>query len=271
MNFDITKNLAMLGGLVRKHAPTILSTAGAVGVVSTTVLAVKATPSATKKVDKFRSDVAKLENATLSDEHHVEPEDIKVGPRDLIRLTWKDYLPATVSGVLTVGAIFGAHKINLNRSAALLSAYTVTDRLYTQYKDKVEGELGEEKHNKILDKIAQDRVNEDPPSRKSLHIPEGKHLFKDDMSGRYFHSTAERVRKAVNDVNENIFQVGEASLNDYYSALDIDQIALGDTVGWDNDHPLRVYFSSALVDENEPCVVVMYDTMPYNRYNRNNF
>lgn len=270
MNLNITQHINTINKLVVKHAPTILSSAGAVGVVTTTILAVKATPKAHKKIEKLRFEVAQMRNSVLSEDEQLSVEDIHISFSETFVLTWKDFLPTAISGVLTIGAIFYAHKINLNRSAALLGAYTMTDKLYSEYKEKVEEKFGKEKGDEIIEAMAQDSVSNEPPIQTEIiDTRNGTTLFKDGLSGRYFRSSMERVRKAMNDVNENIFQTGEASLNEYYSALDLDGIGIGESLGWDTDVPCRLHFSSALTPDDQSCVVVAFDNLPFNRYNRN--
>lgn len=264
MNITIPAELLKLGNLVSKHAPTILSSAGVVGVVTTTVLAVRATPTVIDEIDAF-----KIKMSELSEED-IQPEEVVVSPKNLVLLSWKAYLPAAVSGVLTVSAIIFAHKISLQRSAALLSAYTVTDKLYSQYKEKVEEKVGDKKHKEILDEIAVDSISKDSPNKTHVYrTNEGETLFRDSISGRYFLSDIESVRKSQNDINETIFQVNNASLNEFYESLNLNAIEIGDVLGWNTDNPLRVYFSTALTDGNKPCIVVMYENMPAYEYYSN--
>lgn len=58
------------------------------------------------------------------------------------------------------------------------------------------------------------------------------------------------------------------SLNEVYSEMGLDYIEMGDSIGWDVDEPLEFTFSTKLTDSSgdygkeEPCIVVMYNTLP---------
>ena len=61
------------------------------------------------------------------------------------------------------------------------------------------------KIKKIRDEIAQDRVNANPPnSREVLIAGTGEVLFFDMLTGRYFQSTMEDIKRAENKVNYRV-------------------------------------------------------------------
>ena len=102
---QITKNL---GGVISKNSPHILTGIGCAGVVSTAVLAVKATPKATiilEKEEEYR-ERKRLQSLTKMEK---------------VKLTWKCYIPAVVMGATTIGCIIGANTVNMRRNAALAS------------------------------------------------------------------------------------------------------------------------------------------------------
>ena len=123
----------------KHHSPTILTCLGAVGVVATAVLAVKATPKALEVLETARDE--KGEDLTM-----LEKVDV-AGPL---------YFPAALTGVATLACIFGADAINKRRQAALLSAYTMLDRTYKGYKRKVRELYGEEVDTKIQEELEQE-------------------------------------------------------------------------------------------------------------------
>ena len=108
------------GGYLKRKAPTILTCAGAIGVVGTSVLTAKATT----KVSKL------LEQAT-------EEKGEKLTVWETIDISLPSYFPALLAGTATIACIFGANVINKRRQATLLSAYGMLDQVYKEYRAKV--------------------------------------------------------------------------------------------------------------------------------------
>ncbi len=75
----------------------------------------------------------------------------------------------------------------------------------------------------------------------------------------------ETVRRAVNDVNEQIFQEMYASLNDFFNRIGIPASRVGSEVGWTTDNKLEVRYSTQLVG-GRPCVVIDYHKEPIRKF-----
>ena len=105
---------------LNKHSSTILTFIGAAGVVATSVLAVKATPKALKLIEdeRQRREDSKIlfNNDGLSIEKVIVPD---LTTLEKVKLAWKPYIPAVITGVSTIACIFGANIISkhLNLSA----------------------------------------------------------------------------------------------------------------------------------------------------------
>lgn len=247
--------LARFAGTARKfvsdHSPAILTAAAVVGVVSTAVMVAKAAPKA--HIDILNEQSERTDEVDLLDK---------------VLLSYKHYLPAIATGGATIACIIGANTISTKRQAALASAFGLTEYAFKEYREKVVEQFGEAKELKVHDAVMQDRVNRDPVSDNQVIITgTGKSLFRDDFSERYFESDMETVRRAVNDINEQIFAQDYASLNDFYNRLGINGSRVGDEVGWTTTRKLDVRYSTALVD-GRPCVVLSYDKNPVRDFDR---
>lgn len=113
-----------VGRALQKASPTILTCVGAVGVVATAVLAVKATP---KAIEMVRADSRK--------NHDGDP--YAATKAEMVKSCWKCYIPAAATGAATIVCIFGANVLNRKQQAALSSAYALVSRSYTDYKRKI--------------------------------------------------------------------------------------------------------------------------------------
>lgn len=209
----------------RRHGSTVLSVAGGVGVVLTAITAVKATPKALESLEEAK----KEKNDELT-----TIEKIKIaGPK---------YIPTILIGTGTIACIFGANITNKRHQAALVSAYTLIDSSFKEYKQKLKELYGEETHNKIVDAIAVEKVDRDwgvsgsyfgescdLANEEACGDPV---LFYEENSGRYFESTIEQVLNAMYHINRNYTLRGYVYLNEYFEFLGLEGNDYGSVMGW---------------------------------------
>ena len=167
---------------LRKNGSTILTCAGGIGVIATTVMAVKATPKAMQLIKAAE-----------------EEKGEKLTRMETIQATAMTYAPSALLGIATIASIFGANALNKRSQAALMSAYALVDQTFRDYKTHVEEEYGEEANTHIREKIAKDRYVE-----QKTELGGETKLFYDFYSGRYFNSTMENVLAAEFALNRQI-------------------------------------------------------------------
>lgn len=247
MNTKITNFVNSTKSFLSKHSPEILTGIGVTGMVASTVLAVQATPKA----------MVLLEDAK-------KEKGDKLTAIETVKVAWKPYIPAMVSGVASAACIIGASKINYKRNAALATAYAISERTLLTYKDKVIETIGEKKEKAIRDNIAQDEVNKTPVSTSQVIItPKGNTMCMDKLSGRYFKSDIESIKKAINELNRQILCQNYISLTEFYSLIDLDGIKSSDYLGWNiDDGMIEVEFSSCLTEDGQPCIVMDFNIAP---------
>jgi hypothetical protein len=240
--------LKNLGDVISKNSPTILTSLSVAGVVTTTVLAVKATPKAMRLIDEEKETRDKDE----------------LSKKDIFKLTWKLYLPSVCVGAATIGCIIGSNSINQRRNAALATVYGLTEAAFREYKEKVVETIGKNKELKVRDDISADKVKENPPSSNEvIFTGKGEVLCYDSMSGRYFKSDIEKIRRTINELNRELLSDMFIPLNDLYYELGLPDIKVGNHLGWDVDKGMiEVNFSSQLTEDGEPCLVLNYEVTP---------
>lgn len=235
--------------IFHQNLPLILTSMAVTGTISTVVLAVKATPQA-------HIDIANAQS------EQTEP----LSAVDKVRLTWRYYIPTALVGGATLSAILGAHGVNMRRQAALVGLYSLTDRAFSEYKDKMVDVIGPKKEAQAREDLAAAAIERDDVASKEVYIVgNGTHKIYDENSGRLFESDIESVRKAVNDINAQINNEVYASLNDFYRLVGLPPTALGEEVGWRSDRMLDIDFGTALV-ENEPVISMNYRIAPIRGY-----
>lgn len=195
---------------VKKNAPTILTCIGAAGVVVTTVMAVKATPKAL---------------TLLKDAEEEKGEALTKWEK--VNVAGVAYIPTVITGVATIVCIFSSNVISKRQQAALTSAYALLDSSYREYKKKVEELHGEAAGEQIRAEIAKDKYAGDGEL-----LEDGKELFFDFYSGRYFESTKEMVMWAQYEINRAMSVNGTVNINEYYALLGLKQKPEYELVGW---------------------------------------
>lgn len=231
-----------------KHSPEILTGIGIAGMITTTILAVKATPKALKKLEEVKKAECKDELTAV----------------ETVKATWKCYIPSVVTGTASIACLIGASSVHVRRNTALATAYKLSETALTEYRDKVVETIGEKKEHLIRDEVNKERVENNPVRKNEVIITErGNTLCLDTISKRYFKSDMEKIKRAVNELNRRMILDMYVSVNEFYDELGLDHTSIGDDLGWNIDHGLiDIYFGSAIADDGTPCIVLDYQVAP---------
>lgn len=261
---ELNKILRQAVRTVDRNSPTILTGFGVAGLLTTIVLAVKATVKAQDVLYQEAQFRFEQWEQSTGEDASAYPDEVFT-TEEIVKLTWKYYIPTAGMTALTIGSIIFAHKINLRRNAALLSLYSIAQKGIEEYQAKVVEQIGEKKEEKIRGEIAQQRLDKTPPeSTTTILAGNGKHLFYDSFSGRYFESDVETIRQLVNEFNAKLIRCAPMFLgiNEFFDELKLEKIDLGDEMGWDAEsHLMEVRFTTKMAN-GVPCVVIEYPIWP---------
>ncbi len=246
-----------------KHSPEILIGLGIASAITSTVLAVKATPKALNLIEDAKFDKAKIWNKEHPDSDKCAVSE-KLTKSEIVKTAWKCYIPAAISGAASVAFLLGSNSVHAKRNAAIATAYKLSETALTDYKKEVIETIGEEKAKLIQDKVAQKHVDEHPVSNNQVIIAgSGKQLCYDGISGRYFESDIQTIRAAVNTINETMVYEMYASLGDFYNEIGLPPTTLSDELGWNlDDGQLEISYGSAISDDGRPCITLDYHVAP---------
>lgn len=241
----------------KENSSAILTAGGVIGTVTTAVLSGRAAVKAQRLIDEERESrkipmaLSKTEKATL---------------------VWPVFIPPVLVGTATIGSIVAANYMSAKRAATLAAAYGMSQKQLEEYKDKVSEKLTGPKAQAIDDEIAQDRVNNNPPKDNEVIILAGGDvLCYDELTGRYFRSTVEQIRKAESKINADLVHHQYASLSSYYDEIGLPATNLTDTIGWgihDQEIPLKVKLSTTMTPDDKPCVAINFTPMPVPNYHQ---
>lgn len=249
---EVKKLISDVGKKVDRRSPEILAGIGIAGMITTVVLAVKATPKALTLIDEASNE----KNAELT-------------RMEVVKAAWKPYVPAIITGVMSTTCMIGSVHIGTRRIAAISTAYKLTETAFSEYKDKVVETIGEKKEKTIKEKLDKDKVDQNPVTNREVIVTEkGNTLCYDCISGRYFKSDIEKIKKAVNEINRQLTYDMYVSLNEFYDELGLPDTKLGGELGWNlEDGLVEPSFSSQIAEDGTPCIVLDYNVAPrYNYY-----
>lgn len=249
---------------IRKHSPEILLAAGVVGVVTSTVLACKATTKIsgiledTKKMVNIIHEQKEKPNSELAEEYTEEDAN-----KDLI-ITYtqtgfklvKLYAPAFIVGAVSITSILASHSIINKRYVGMSAAYATLDKGFKEYRKCVKEFAGEDaekmlRYNvkaKEVEETVVDEKGKEKTKKKMVNIVDPEEYSKYakffDSSSKAWEKDPEYnlcfLRSQQEYANDLLKTKGRLFLNEVYDMLGIEPTKAGQIVGWiyDEDNPV---------------------------------
>jgi hypothetical protein len=236
--------------LITDNAPGILTGVGVVGTIGTSVLTGRAS---FKAADVIRQ--ADIEYRNEKDGHG------RLETTDKVKLVWPLFVPPVLSGAGTIAAIVFSNRIHAGQVAAMATLYGLSQDRFQDYREKVAEQFGQSKEKKVLDAASQEQVSRTEGSQVII-LGEGEVLCFDKFSGRYFRSTMDKIKKAENAVNRDIYNYDYASLSLFYEEAGLKPTSQSDNVGWNSGNRLEVEYSATFTDDEKPCIAIDFKYAP---------
>lgn len=248
-------NLASIAKSVRtamkKHSPEILTGIGIAGMITTTIMAVRATPKALILIGDKKDELGTDELTKM----------------EMVKAAWPCYITSALVGTASVLCLIGASSTNMRRNTALATAYTLSETTLKEYQEKVVETIGEKKERDIREQVAKEKMIKNPVREVILTERGGNTICYDAISGRYFKSDRDTINRIVNELNRQMRDEMYVSLNDFYYELGLDGTKLGDDLGWNIDKGyIDINYSSHLDANGTPCLVIDYQVAPVYDY-----
>ena len=280
-----TRVFHKVGFQVKKHGPEILAVAGTVGVVTSAVMACKATLRVNDILEETKDAVEKIH--TVVEDGTMVCKDGKVyteedGKRDLALVYIntgvkfvKLYGPSIALGTLSLTSLLTSNKILRKRNIALAAAYTTIDNSFKEYRGRVIERFGERidkelKYNIKAKEVEETVINEDGSEsviKKTVDVIDGEHpQYSDfarffDVGNPYWEKDPEYnltfLKQQERFANEKLQSQGYLFLNDVYRLLGIPETKAGQVVGWTYDEVYPNgdnYVDFGLTDVHKPGV-----------------
>lgn len=238
---------------LKKHSPEILTTIGVVGIVSSTILACKATTKISTIIDKTKEDISTI-HSTVEDTSIKEytNEDAKKDLTIVYAQTGvkmiKLYAPAVMLSVFSISMLLTSHNMLRKRNVALAAAYTAVDTSFKDYRKRVISKFGDEidkelKYGLITKKIEEISVDENGKEHKTtkeikvvnpnMHSEYARFF---DEASAYWEKNSDYNHMFVNQqqqyANDKLIAQGYLFLNDVYEMIGLPKSKAGQSVGW---------------------------------------
>lgn len=237
----------------KKYAPEIMVIAGVAGVITSTVMACKATTKAGDITEKTKNQMTQIHEVAETKSDQYSEEDMKkdtviVYTQAAVKFA-KLYGPAVILGTASIACIFGSHHILSKRNAALAAAYATVDKNFKDYRGRLVERFGKEldkelRYNIKAKEFEETAVNEETGEETTvvntvnvadaIEYSDYARFFDDGCTGwtkdsehnLYF------LKCQQNYANERLQKRGYLFLNDVYEMLGIPKTKAGQIVGW---------------------------------------
>ena len=271
------RSLYKTGFKIKKHSPEILVVAGVAGVVTSTVMACKATTKAGDILEEHNDQMEKINTVVEMPEVDYTEEDRKkdtviVYTQTAIKFA-KLYGPSIALGALSIGCIVYSNNILRKRNVALAAAYATVDKGFKEYRERVIERFGKELDHELrynikaqeFEKIEVDEKGKEKTVKETVNVAD-PNLYSD--YARFFDDGCNGWSKDPEQnlcflkcqqtyANQLLQTRGYLFLNEVYKMLGIPVTKAGQCVGWiyDEKNPIGDNFVDfGLYDQNKPVV-----------------
>ncbi len=218
---------------IKEHGSLILTILGAVGLVATVIETAKQAPKAEKamkkSLDEARDETveALLYSDDLPEGCEDSPdgylawanENVYLSLSEKIKAAGPYYIPVILLGLGTLGCMAGAQILNMKQQAALLGAYALVQKEFSEYRKEIRDEYGAEADRKALVE-SQKKVRMLEANVRRLEAIKGVQTFGiTTLPGVIFRSDMANIERAFLHFNRNLILRGWADLPELYSFL----------------------------------------------------
>ena len=255
---SVSRSLYKVGFKLKKHSPEILIVTGVIGIVTSTVMACKATTKVNDIVDETKDMVDKIHDAVENKKHTSDGEEYtqEVANKDLTIVYAqtglkfvKLYGPAVAIGIASIGCIVGSNHILRKRNVALAAALTAMETSFKEYRGRLIDRFGKDldrelrfgiKAKEVEEKVVDEKGKEttvtktvevvDPNAIHSIYSV----VFCEGNSGWTRNAELNKVFliQQQNYANDKLKLNGVLTLNEVYDMIGAPRTAYGQIAGW---------------------------------------
>ena len=276
-----------------RNSAEILLIGGAIGVVTGTVMACKATLKADSVMDEHKAKKEKigtcLENPEIDYDEITAKEDLKNLTIQTAVKMIKCYAPAVILESFSIGTIFASNHIMQQRNAALAASCAAVEAAYKKYREKVVEKYGKEVDDELYygTKTENKKITTtDPETGEKTKTTESKTYLQeeygcspyavlfDSSAIEFYQDDATNMFMLKNREKEATVRLranGMLTLNDVYEMIGVKPTDIGLTHGWifekdnpDGDNEVKfdmrhVYVKDPYSDREERAILIDFN------------
>ena len=234
--------------LLQRNKPGLLLGLGIGSMIMATLSGIRYAPAAARALEEKKEE--------LNTDKLPAPE--------VIKTAGMYFLPSMVFTATGIGCIVGGNQINVNRGAAAMAAYTLSESALLDYRNKTREIVGEKKEKDIKEAVAKEIMNREvTPEKLVVLTGNGDSLCYDQIARQVFRSNINKIEKIINQLNFDMRTQNVITEDEYCLAMGLDTVILGNELGWDINRNgyINVSFTAELKD-GEPCIIITHDTLP---------
>lgn len=254
----VSRSFHKVGFKLKKHSPEILAVAGVVGIVTSTVMACKATTKVNDIVDEAKETIDKIHDSVGKGLHTSDGEEYteEVANKDLVivyvQTGWKFvklYGPAVALGVASIGCMVGSNRILRKRNVALAAAFTAVDKSFKEYRGRIIDRFGEDFDREMrfgikakeVEETVVDENGKETTVTKTVNVvdPNAVHDIYSIVwqEGNEGWTKSPELNKffliqTQNQANDKLRLKGILTLNEVYEMLGAPRTKYGQLAGW---------------------------------------
>ncbi len=250
----ISRNVHKVGFIFKKHSPEILMVTGVVGVVTSAVMACKATTKLSGILEESKKEIDQIHEYVevngYSEKYTEEDskKDLIISYTKMSMKLVKVYAPSVILGLLSITSILASNNIIRKRNMALAAAYAAIDSNFKEYRNRVVERFGKEldrelKYNikpkeieeTIIDEEGNEVVVKKTVNNAEVNLPSEYAKVFDEFSSCWTKDADYNLtflRRIQDQANDKLRLRGHLFLNEVYDMLDIPRTKAGAIVGW---------------------------------------
>lgn len=278
---NVSRSLHKVGFKFKKHSPEILVVAGVVGIVTSTIMACKATTKVSEIVDETKETIDTIHDCVGKGLHTSDGEEYtqETANKDLaivyVQTGWKLvklYGPSVALGVASIGCMVGSNRILRKRNIALAAAFKAVDTSFKEYRGRVIDRFGKEMDRELrfgikakeIEETVVDENGKETTVTKTVEVadPNVAHsiysvVWCEGNAGWTRNAELNKVFliQTQNAANDKLRLNGILTLNEVYDMLGVPRTAYGQIAGWvytEDDSVGDGYVDFGIFNANNP-------------------
>ncbi len=275
-----SRSLHKVGFKFKKYSPEILVVVGVVGVVTSAVMACKATTKVSEIVDESKETIDTIHDALENERHTADGEVYTQEDADkdmtivYAQTAWKFvklYGPSVLLGAASIACMVGSNRILRKRNVALAAAFATVDKSFKEYRGRLIERFGEDldrelrfniKAKEIEETIVDEEGNEtvvtrtvevaDPNAYSMYSV-----VFCEGSTGWTKNPELNKLFliQQQNHANDKLRLNHIVTLNEVYEMLGVPKTAYGQIAGWvwtEDGTAGNNYIDFGIFDTNNP-------------------